>query len=50
VIASEEAIFRNKAYRNPKNIARFGGEAGRGPGYTIMSFEEFVKQRKGKEK
>jgi len=48
VIASEEALYRAKAYRNPKNAARFGGEAGSGPGYKIRSFEDFVKERKVK--
>ncbi|OHD57705.1 MAG: hypothetical protein A2014_11320 [Spirochaetes bacterium GWF1_49_6] len=49
VIAAEEGIYRNKAYRNPKNTARFGAEAGSGPGYKIRSFADFVKERKDKQ-
>jgi len=47
-IAAEEKIYRDKKFRNPKNIARFGDEAGAGPGYKLRSFEDFVKARKEK--
>jgi len=47
-IAAEEAIHAAKKWRNPKNIARFGDEAGAGSGYRIRSFEEFVKARRKK--